>query len=316
MVIGAAIGAEAQTVHVEDSFEDGFSKQWDRVDSLVELSTDNPYSGTQCARMSYNYVEEKNTLYVEFPAGVEELEIEFRLRYEETFRFAAGLKIFRTGFYAEDRHWSLSLESKDDNQHFIVRPVHSSFPNNYVSFQETQIQAGQWEHYRYRIKLNTPGQRDGILRGWVDGVLAYDKDDADIRGNLSDGFKYIWLVGNYSDSGVGEPGTALPGAPHYVYVDDVLIRGVSSTVVVPTLTAVPVATVTSTPILGSPTPTPTPFPILIQRSWKVPVAELLGMVERRTADGEVLFWAIDFRKQGDESNVTRRWKFEEEEAKQ
>jgi hypothetical protein len=26
-----------------------------------------------------------------------------------------------------------------------------------------------------QVELNTPGQADGVIRGWVDGVLSYEK---------------------------------------------------------------------------------------------------------------------------------------------
>jgi hypothetical protein len=36
---------------------------------------------------------------------------------------------------------------------------------------------GQWHHIEIRQKLNTPGQRDGILQGWLDGTLVCDDTD-------------------------------------------------------------------------------------------------------------------------------------------
>lgn len=40
---------------------------------------------------------------------------------------------------------------------------------------------GQWYCVEGRIKLNTPGARDGLLQGWVDGQLAFDKNDIGFR---------------------------------------------------------------------------------------------------------------------------------------
>jgi hypothetical protein len=40
---------------------------------------------------------------------------------------------------------------------------------------------GEWYCIEGRIRLNTPGEENGILQGWVDGVMAFDKDDIAFR---------------------------------------------------------------------------------------------------------------------------------------
>jgi hypothetical protein len=40
---------------------------------------------------------------------------------------------------------------------------------------------GTWHHVEHRIVINTPGQRDGIVQGWFDGVLALDRRDVRFR---------------------------------------------------------------------------------------------------------------------------------------
>jgi hypothetical protein len=39
------------------------------------------------------------------------------------------------------------------------------------------LEPGRWYQIDCYCKLNTPGERDGVLRAWVDGVLAYDRID-------------------------------------------------------------------------------------------------------------------------------------------
>ncbi|MGH8501154.1 MAG: hypothetical protein ACREVE_01540 [Gammaproteobacteria bacterium] len=39
----------------------------------------------------------------------------------------------------------------------------------------------RWYRIEMQIKMNTPGQADGIARGWVDGKLAYDKTNMVFR---------------------------------------------------------------------------------------------------------------------------------------
>jgi len=47
--------------------------------------------------------------------------------------------------------------------------------------QRGQLALGRWYHLTERIELNTPGQNDGVLRGWVDGKLAYERTDMRFR---------------------------------------------------------------------------------------------------------------------------------------
>jgi hypothetical protein len=37
------------------------------------------------------------------------------------------------------------------------------------------LENGRWYLVEMYVKMNTPGQADGVVRGWVDGVLSYDK---------------------------------------------------------------------------------------------------------------------------------------------
>lgn len=46
-----------------------------------------------------------------------------------------------------------------------------------------KVTPGQWHHIEIRQKLNTPGQRNGILQGWLDGQLVCnDSDNSGVRG--------------------------------------------------------------------------------------------------------------------------------------
>ena len=46
---------------------------------------------------------------------------------------------------------------------------------------EAVVDNGEWHCVEGRIKLNTPGSNDGVLQGWVDGQIAFDKDDIAFR---------------------------------------------------------------------------------------------------------------------------------------
>ena len=57
-------------------------------------------------------------------------------------------------------------------------------------------------------RINTPGERDGILRGWVDGLLAFEKTDVQMRSVEGVRIESIWLDVYYGGKAVPEPITS------------------------------------------------------------------------------------------------------------
>jgi hypothetical protein len=53
------------------------------------------------------------------------------------------------------------------------------FGDNFI--WEEDLQLGQWYTVTQYVKMNTPGERDGILRGWVDGSQVFEKTDLRFR---------------------------------------------------------------------------------------------------------------------------------------
>lgn len=78
------------------------------------------------------------------------------------------------------------------------------------------LENNRWYCIEQYAKLNQPGEADGVLRGWVDGELAFEK--ADIRFRSVDKLKIetIWI--NFYLGG-----TWNSESEHHVYVDDVVI---------------------------------------------------------------------------------------------
>ena len=63
--------------------------------------------------------------------------------------------------------------------------------------------AGEWVQVEHRIVMNTPGNKDGILQGWYNGVLMFDKRDVRYRHVNSfaiDGFYFSTFFGGSGDS--------------------------------------------------------------------------------------------------------------------
>ena len=43
---------------------------------------------------------------------------------------------------------------------------------------------GEWHHFEVYWKLNDPGQMNGILHAWIDGVQVIRRTDVNFRGTL------------------------------------------------------------------------------------------------------------------------------------
>ncbi len=78
------------------------------------------------------------------------------------------------------------------------------------------LENNRWYCIEQYVKLNTPGQPDGILRGWVDGELAFEK--MDIRFRAVDRLKIeaVWI-------NVYLGGTWTAEQDHHLYLDEVVI---------------------------------------------------------------------------------------------
>ena len=64
--------------------------------------------------------------------------------------------------------------------------------------------------------MNTPGKNNGILRGWVDGQLAFEKTDIRMRDVEALKIEAVWL-------NVYLGGTWTAQSDHHLYIDEVVI---------------------------------------------------------------------------------------------
>jgi hypothetical protein len=73
------------------------------------------------------------------------------------------------------------------------------------------LEPGRWYQIEIQTTMNTPGEDDGVVRGWVDGHLAYEKTNLQFRKEGHDLLhnRHVWLniyrggkFGNCSDSAV------------------------------------------------------------------------------------------------------------------
>lgn len=78
------------------------------------------------------------------------------------------------------------------------------------------LENNRWYCVEQYAKMNTPTKNDGILRGWVDGKLAFDKTDVRMRDVDSLKIESVWL-------NIYLGGTWTAEREHHLYVDEVII---------------------------------------------------------------------------------------------
>ncbi len=78
------------------------------------------------------------------------------------------------------------------------------------------LENNRWYCVEQYAKMNTPGCNDGILRGWVDGKLAFEKTDVRMRDVDSLKIECVWL-------NVYLGGTWTSNREHHLYIDNVVI---------------------------------------------------------------------------------------------
>jgi hypothetical protein len=76
---------------------------------------------------------------------------------------------------------------------------------------------GNWHHYEYRVKLNTPGSRNGIIEAWYDGKLALSRNNIRWRAT-GQNYKIDRMLCAFIPS-LSSP----PSKNEYMYVDNFTI---------------------------------------------------------------------------------------------
>lgn len=79
-----------------------------------------------------------------------------------------------------------------------------------------QLANERWYRITQYAKMNTPGKNDGILQGWVDGQLAFDRRDVRMRDTDQLKIETIWLNVYYG-------GSWQAASDYHLYIDNVLI---------------------------------------------------------------------------------------------
>lgn len=127
----------------------------------------------------------------------DELYVSFWFKFNNNIDFVKGGKIpgfAGGGTAAEGRFrdpdgtngWSARIAWRD-NGDIIQYVYHPNQPGKYADNMfwnkggQKYIKPGTWHHMETHIKMNTPGQNDGIIQSWFDGELALDRQNMRFR---------------------------------------------------------------------------------------------------------------------------------------
>ncbi len=99
---------------------------------------------------------------------------------------------------------------------------HADMPGTYGDSRVWQrgwlgfLEKNRWYCIEQYLRLNTPGENDGVLRGWIDGRLAYEETGWRWRDTEALKIEKIWM-------NVYHGGSARAPQDIYLYIDNVVI---------------------------------------------------------------------------------------------
>lgn len=83
------------------------------------------------------------------------------------------------GFHGKDWAWALHMyASSTDTNALVGFHAHTPGMSHGEAFPVAyNLVRNQWYAFEFRVKLNTPGFADGIVQGWLNNGLVFDKRD-------------------------------------------------------------------------------------------------------------------------------------------
>lgn len=135
------------------------------------------------------------TWETDFNLNAEDLYLSYWVKFDEDFDFVKGGKLpglaGMTYFPGGENRFTARLMWREGGKlEFYLHGfnmMNSQGEEPYRVFWDdfgthARVIPGKWHHIETRVKMNTPGQRDGRLQGWLDGVLMCDDtDNANMR---------------------------------------------------------------------------------------------------------------------------------------
>jgi hypothetical protein len=155
----------------------------------------------------------------------EEIWAAYSFRMAEGFEFNKGGKLpgpaggkGNTGGDRPDGYdgWSARMMWRGD--YLVSYVYHPNQPDG--AFGENmlwkRIRPARWYHTVTYVRMNTVGNRDGVIRGWLDGELVLERSDLEFR--RTDAFAIDHYL--FSTFYGGADSTWAPREDNYIYFDD------------------------------------------------------------------------------------------------
>lgn len=204
------------------SFETGNLSEWNGyMAGSVQISAQDPQSGSYCVRIPLS-AGTLNDNYLEHYFGdhartgldrVEEVYLQFHSKFSPGYTWPArqshklallnltdpvnGQRKYQVYVYVtSDGQYAVDYSHIDSWRFFglaqnVGEPVSARF--------------SEWDGLKLYVKLNTPGELDGIVKLWVNGTLKLDHRNLDLRENTSFNMNKL-ILSSYTSNQSGSDG--------------------------------------------------------------------------------------------------------------
>ena len=78
------------------------------------------------------------------------------------------------------------------------------------------LEKNRWVCVEQFLRLNTPGKKDGVIRGWVDGGVAFERTDVMFRKTPKLKIEQVWM-------NVYHGGKAASPSDQHLFIDQVVV---------------------------------------------------------------------------------------------
>ena len=102
---------------------------------------------------------------------------------------------------------------------YVYHPAQKRSFGDAFDWSMTPLKTGKWHMIKTRVRLNTPGKRDGLIQSWLNGRLVLDKRNMHFRNNKKlqiDRFMFASFFG-------GSDPTWATRRDQYIYLDEFIL---------------------------------------------------------------------------------------------
>ena len=197
----------------------------------MQLSTKHSHSGSYSAIQKAKYNEDRGQAYIRLASpmshnrGYDELYVQLWNYFtgdDGTYDHGTQPKLMRINSHDNKTvafdvvfHVMNSTNSRDSEG---IKVAFNGGPYDWgAGYGSWKAPNNKWVRFDFHVKLNTPGQSDGLVEFWIDGNLKAKKYNINIRGNNDYKMNNVLVGGWYSNSGANSDQW------NYRYIDDVVI---------------------------------------------------------------------------------------------